>query len=468
MGFWDSFATAANSVENIRENTRKKAAFEALQKQYGDVAGDPDSAAKLQALSQQQGDMLRAAQLRAVSGLMSVPPERRAQAFKSIIAPNAAALGLSPDQAQQLGAQIEADPSTVDSLRAALLGPQKVDSQSATYLRNDKGDITGQMVYDDLGTPHVISAPPGTTIAAPGVGAAQLIQGPDGQYYMAQPSKFGGAPSITPLPAGAVPDKVRHEAVTESQGAQRVGIAQQNANTAASNASSEVANRQYVAPTAPPPGAPSDQAIAARIKQAGGIDAAIANAKTDGEAKAIADYAKRQADPLSALTPKGRDMALDVGQRIANGRQQIATIDKIIDSVRQQVSPYTAGPGSYLSYLSGTEAKNLQANLKTLGAQGLTQWINSQKDSSGKTGIGKILQSEVSAAQASFGALEQEQTPKMLLQHLGIFQQRMHEMQNTAEQAFENKYHAKIDKYFPAASTGHLSDKDLLAKYGVK
>lgn len=177
--------------------------------------------------------------------------------------------------------------------------------------------------------------------------------------------------------------------------------------------------------------------------------------------------------PFANLPPKGRQMALDSARGIVNGAQQLSSIDSQIDNISKQVGPMSIGLGSMTAGIPGSPASNLQSALSTLRAQGLTSWLNSLKNASGSTGIGRVLQSEATAAQNSFGALEQSQSEDQFRYHLGIFQQRVHQLQTNAEQAYKQQY--GTDAYsamgMPSGATGgpnaHLSDQQLLAKYGV-
>lgn len=176
---------------------------------------------------------------------------------------------------------------------------------------------------------------------------------------------------------------------------------------------------------------------------------------------------------FNTLPPKGRQLAVSAAQGLANGAQQLASIDGQIDNIQKMTGPFSVGLGSLTDAIPGTPAANMKAALTTLRAQGLTSWLGSLKNASGSTGIGRVLQSEATAAMNSFGALEQSQSEDQFRYHLGIFQQRVHQLQHNAESAFKTQY--GVDPYSaigvpqPAspAANSHVSDADLLAKYGV-
>jgi hypothetical protein len=140
------------------------------------------------------------------------------------------------------------------------------------------------------------------------------------------------------------------------------------------------------------------------------------------------------------LPPKGRVAAVSAAQGIVNGSQQLASIDDQLHNIDKLVGPLSVGLGSLTSPVPGTPASNLHAALTTLRSQGLTSWLQSLKNASGNTGIGRVLQSEATAAMNSFGALEQTQSEDQFRYHLGIFKQRVHQLQSNAEASFRSQY----------------------------
>lgn len=205
------------------------------------------------------------------------------------------------------------------------------------------------------------------------------------------------------------------------------------------------------------------------------VQQVLGRMQSAGAAPATAGQSSQAGGPaaFANLPPKGRQLALTSAQGIVNGSQQLASIDDQITNISKLVGPMSIGMGSMTAGIPGSPANNLHAALSTLRSQGLTAWLNSLKNASGSTGIGRVLQSEAAAAQNSFGALEQSQSEEQFRYHLGIFQSRIHQLQANAEQAFKQQY--GTDPYsamgLPAGATGgsnaHMSDSDLLSKYGV-
>lgn len=140
------------------------------------------------------------------------------------------------------------------------------------------------------------------------------------------------------------------------------------------------------------------------------------------------------------LPPKGRQMAVDSARQIINGDNQLQSIDGQIGNIKTLVGPFSVGAAAALAGVPGTAPYNMKAALHTLQAQGLTTWLSSMKNSAGQTGIGRVLQSEVAAAQSSFGALDQGQSEDQFRYHLGIFQSRIHQVQATARAAYKQQY----------------------------
>lgn len=176
---------------------------------------------------------------------------------------------------------------------------------------------------------------------------------------------------------------------------------------------------------------------------------------------------------FASLPPKGRQVATSAAQGLVNGSQQLASIDDQINNLDKLVGPLSVGLGSLTAPIPGTPAANLKAALTTLRAQGFNTWLQGLKNSAGQTGIGRVLQSEATAAMNSFGALEQSQSEDQFRYHLGIFKTRVHQMQSNAEQAFKTQYGA--DPYSalgvanPSAGGGAptAATAALRAKYGL-
>lgn len=183
--------------------------------------------------------------------------------------------------------------------------------------------------------------------------------------------------------------------------------------------------------------------IVAKVKSGQSVDDAIlhqesGNAAFGGGGQQQAPGA--QGSLFSRLPPKGQQMALSQASTIVNSSQQLQSIDQQIDNIGNMAGPFSVGLAAATRSVPGTPAHNMEAALHTLSAQGLTSWIGSMKNAAGQTGMGRILQSEAAAAMASFGSLDQGQTEDQFRYHLGIFKQRVHQLQTTAEAAFSRQY----------------------------
>jgi hypothetical protein len=224
---------------------------------------------------------------------------------------------------------------------------------------------------------------------------------------------------------------------------QKLPIAQQNANANSYRARVYGNNSTYGAGGGAPYGA-----------------AAAPNAAPTGAAAPNAP-GKPLPSRIDQLPPKGRQQVLGQADQIVNAGSILGTTNQIIDTVANQISPYTAGTGSLLKNMPGSSQADLKANLKTLAAQGLTSWIASLKNQQGQTGIGRVLQSEANAAMTLFGNMEQDQSAKQLSFHLGLFKQTVNRLYQHQQQAFSTMWGVKPhealgvpDPTAPAPSSG--------------
>lgn len=179
------------------------------------------------------------------------------------------------------------------------------------------------------------------------------------------------------------------------------------------------------------------------------------------------------------LPMKGRSAAISQATQLSNQASNLSNTNKIIDQVAGQITPYTAGTGSLLKDLPGTAQKDLQANLATLKAQGLTSWIQSLKNQQGQTGVGRVLQSEANAAMNLYGNMEQDQSAKQLQFHLSLFKQAVNNLAAHARAGFTQMYGKSPEGALglPEATSGtgsapqpqyNQQQQALLSKYGIK
>lgn len=496
MSFSEGLTAGSNFIDSItaarqtaRDNARANLARDALVKQYGAVAGDPENWLKV-AAAQTEAAKAPYAGPEAAAGVANT----QAQTAQT----QATTAGLTGDQqrmaqyraTQMLGDYVDpktgsVDPQAFDKVigDGSMLG---IDPQHLGPLK--------QMVTAPGGAAHLSTISQALIGPAKVAGASTVIQNPDGAYAVAREDQYGRM-TTQPLPTGAAPvvaqatqQRVAQGNVRLQQGQERVGIAQQNANTGAYRADVTSNNSTFGASgavAAPQTGAvPSASGLDAFIAKHGNIDAALAatgsnsaltNAVADryeqvNKLGKYADGAVTPASPLDHLPPKGRQMVIGQAQQLANQRTNLNNTNAILDQVTQQITPYTAGGGSLLNAIPGTVQKNLKANLETLSAQGLTSWIQSLKNAQGQTGIGRVLQSEANAAMKLYGNMEQDQSAKQLLYHSQLFRKAVNDLNDHAHQAFKAQW--KVDPETivgteSKASSYNSAQKAALSKYGL-
>jgi len=101
----------------------------------------------------------------------------------------------------------------------------------------------------------------------------------------------------------------------------------------------------------------------------------------------------------------------------------VATIDNVmttVDKALSQVGTFTAGAiGTPLSFLPGTSAKDLDANLTTIKANLGFDRLQQMRDASPTGGaLGQVAVQELVALQSTIGSLDNQQSPKQLRQNL--------------------------------------------------
>ncbi len=430
-----SFTEGFNSAQNVVDTERKNAAYNALQKVYGDQAGDPQSAGMLantsiaqqkaqqenQANLQQQGLMTA----RLLKGMVDsgVDP---AQAFDKV-APLLPSLGVDPAHVAPFKQVfVNAPAQTIDHIVQALQGPTQV------------------------------------------TGAPIMVQNPDGTYGAVKTDKFGNVIPLN-LPAGAQP-------TAPVQGEQRIGvqqgrldetgrhnranegIAQQRANTGAFSAASAAANRDF---------APDGVGPATTTAPQGTPQAAP-------QQRPQAQPSAAQGVPFAHLTPKGRQGAIDSASNIKTMGTYVDNADTLAKSMYSQIAPYSTGVGALASYVPGSTATNLDHNAATLRGLAAQLVIQGMKNAKGQTGMGRILQSEYQNFTSMLGNLDLKQSPAQYRQHLDLAIQSIHKLYNISNRSFSQKYGVSADEALgaprqqaPAPAPLSQSQQTLLKKYGL-
>lgn len=458
-GFTGGLQEGADFVQSIIDDRRKDMAYRALVSAYGPQAADPQAwGAALAAKTEADAAPAKIAGIQADTAKTQAEAAdqiRRSrndntysivQALRNYVDPKTQAvdptafdraaniLNIPPDQAATLKSALTAPGGAahLDTLSQALLGPQQA------------------------------------------AGGFQYALGPDGEALSIGHTKTGQA-IVQPLPGvkptavisaqtaqGNLAERQQQDAYMRAHGWTTAQIAAYRAATTAHNTlygPGDVPLPFQDGGAAPPqpqggaqPGA-SDAAMSALLKRYGGnIDAAIAGVPDDKTAMALADWYKNthSATPspqggatpsaIDKLPPKGRAMVYGQAQQIVNQATNLTNMNAILDQVDKQISPYTSGVFSSLSKLPGSAAKDLEANLATLKAQGLTAWLQSLKNAQGQAGIGRVLQSEANAAMTIYGNMEQPQSPKQLQYHVRLFRTAVNKLYDTARRTFKKQW----------------------------
>lgn len=142
----------------------------------------------------------------------------------------------------------------------------------------------------------------------------------------------------------------------------------------------------------------------------------------------------RTADGMPYMSPKQRkeeadaakqEQARDAQRRFAlqNAKTQMTSLDNALSMIPEPgrgVSWDTGLTGSVLSMLPGTDARNLQAELDTIGSGSMLQTMQALKAASptGATGMGALSDSEGKLLRESLGSLDTWQSPEQLRRNL--------------------------------------------------
>ena len=421
-------AEGASQAQGAMDTWRKNQAFNALQKIYGDPAGNPELAHSLQEnaqaaamnpllqkqqqlsnagkdtqnqqanynLSEEQAGNQRMAQYRAIEGLRgdikpdgSVDPD----VYDKHVDPDL--LGIAPEHRDQLKA-LATQPGFGEHLTTienSLLGATKAQGATTTGVIDGKSVMIGHDQYN-----RAIITPLGDVTPVAQERADTGQQGADTR-------------------ADALANTKRHQGITEGQGAQRVVTGQTNAATAARGEDLRANNSAFGQSANAPapagaPGAPAPD-----------------KAPVDGMTC------------FNGLPQKGRQQVVSSAQNLASQKVNLDNANAIMGTMEKQVGPYSTGPGSLTAHFPGTVATNLDENAKSIKAQAAQIVLQGMKNSQGQTGIGRILQAEYNNFTNLYGNLDTKQSAGQYAYHLGLVKQSLNRMFDIQQQSFSAANH---------------------------
>lgn len=164
--------------------------------------------------------------------------------------------------------------------------------------------------------------------------------------------------------------------------------------------------------------------------------------------------------------PGGPAAAKLAGQDFA-AKQALEKVDMTIGKIDQalgQVSRWTAGPGSYLSMIPGTGARDLEATLATVKANlGFNELAAMRAASPTGGALGQITERELTFLQSTLAALDTAQSPEQLRQNLMQVKEHYNRWRAAMAQAENPNAGAGI-----TAGPADPGVDALLQKYGVQ
>lgn len=163
-------------------------------------------------------------------------------------------------------------------------------------------------------------------------------------------------------------------------------------------------------------------------------------------------------------SPAARDISETQGKtgvREANAASAASVVLQDIDRAIEGVSAWTAGAGSVLSGLPGTQARNLSGSLDTIKANIGFDRIQQMREASPTGGaLGQVAVQELAMLQAVLGSLDQAQSPTQLRANLERLKQVYGPIARKAA-AYPN-----AAEYGFGGLQQDMPDDDLIRKYG--
>lgn len=432
----------------------KTQAMNALAKTYGPMYGDPDVANAGLAAQKSAAQLPYAgqeAQATANTATAEAAAKQRTndmanmyaagKALQSSVQPDGS---ISPEAFAAVGKAFNLPPAIMSAYGPQLAQKGQVDPK------------TGQVVPGTGGAGALNNFL--TTTAGPmaqlAKGAGTTVMNPDGSVSIIHTNALGQETAPVTLPSGSTTPQAQNAQMAQArqqtqarqgdvrlqQGQERVGIGQQNANTAAYSARTRANNSAYGAAPGTSPGGVG-------APQVNHIDPTQSN-YTPGKPTSYID----------TLPPKGRQMAVAAASTVVNANTQFANTTKLLDQADSQIAPFTTGSGAVLGHIPGTAATNLEHNLAAIKANVAQAILTSMKGANGSTGIGRVLQSEYQNFQQTLGAIDPTQSPGAVRFHLGLVRQSLQRMNKTLNDAYKAQWltdpYTAIGEKPPGATAG--------------
>lgn len=170
----------------------------------------------------------------------------------------------------------------------------------------------------------------------------------------------------------------------------------------------------------------------------------------DGVAVPIVGYAPGR-ENIKTSEARGTKIGTETGDKIVNQPKaqsalqssfdKFDNVTKTIDKAIPKVNRFTAGAGSILSYIPGSSAKDLDADIKTIVANFGFDELQEMRDNS-KTGgaLGNVATKEIEFLQAAKTNLETAQSPSQLKEKMEEAKIKIAASKKRIQEAYDRDY----------------------------
>lgn len=140
------------------------------------------------------------------------------------------------------------------------------------------------------------------------------------------------------------------------------------------------------------------------------------------------------------LFPKARDTMTSL-------TTQWKVVDDTINKALTQISPFSAGVGSWFTVFPATQAKDLQRSLETIKANvGFDKLQDMRNNSPTGGALGQVSEFENRLLQSVNSSMEQDQSPQQLIENLKRVQTDLRNLKEAKELAFQTDYAGFLNK----------------------
>lgn len=173
-----------------------------------------------------------------------------------------------------------------------------------------------------------------------------------------------------------------------------------------------------------------------------------------GNVDVAKDVAKERAKADIAVETEKQKTQPKALARLNSAMNKLSIVNESVDKAIAATGKFTAGAGSYLSYIRGTPAADLKETIKTIEADAAFEALQEMRDNSPTGGaLGSVATQELELLKSAQVALSTSQSPEQLRENLIAYKTARAKAARNVKKAYEQTYGSTETQDRPQSST---------------